>query len=163
MAIQNTDRRNNIYLNIILIGLLTGTLDAVAALAWNYRANAGVIFEFIASAVFGKAAYAGGSTMVLWGILFHYIIAYAFTTAFYLGYPAFYKLFRNKYLIAFEYGIICWFVMNIIVIPISKIGLKPFHVLPTIIGMGILIICIGLPVALFADKRRKRQKESLFN
>jgi hypothetical protein len=163
MAIQNTDRRNNIYLNIILIGLLTGTLDAVAALAWNYRANAGVIFEFIASGAFGKAAYAGGSTMVLWGILFHYIIAYAFTIAFYLGYPFFYNIFRNKYLIAIEYGIICWFVMNIIVIPISKIGLKPFHILPTLIGMGILIICIGLPVALFADKRRKRQKESLFN
>jgi hypothetical protein len=53
--------------------------------------------------------------------------------------------------------------MNIIVIPISKIGLKQFHVLPTLIGMTILIICIGLPVALFADKRRERQKESLFN
>ena len=68
MAIQNTDRRNNIYLNIILIGLLTGTLDAVAALAWNYKVNAGIIFEFIASAAFGKAAYSGGNTMVLWGI-----------------------------------------------------------------------------------------------
>jgi hypothetical protein len=156
MKIENTDRRNNIPLNILLLGLLTGTLDAVAALAWNYKANAAIIFEFIASGAFGKAAYTGGSTLVLWGILFHYIIAFAFTIVFYLGYPAFYKLFRNKYLIAFEYGIICWFVMNIIVIPVSRIGLKPFHVLPTITGMGILVICIGLPIALFADKRRKR-------
>jgi hypothetical protein len=156
MAIKNTTwHSNRIFLNIILIGLLTGTLDAIAALAWNYKANAGIIFEFIASGVFGKAAYTGGSTMVLWGILFHYIIAYAFTIAFYLTYPFFYKIFRNKYLIGFEYGIICWFVMNIIVIPISKIGLKPFHVVPTIIGMMILIICIGLPVAIFADRRRK--------
>lgn len=144
--------RSKLILRILLTGLLTGTLDAFAALAWNYKANPAIIFEFIASGVFGKAAYAVGSPMVLWGLLFHYLIALAFTTVFYLAYSFFYGVFGNKYLIAVEYGLITWFVMNIVVIPMSKIGPSHFHIIPTIIGMAILIICIGMPVALIAAR-----------
>jgi len=159
IAVNNNPQKN--FINILWIGLITGTLDGIAALAWNYKANPAIIFEFIASGVFGKAAYTGGASMVLWGILFHYIIAYAFTTTFYISYPFFYKIFRNKYLIGFEFGLITWFVMNIIVVPVSKIGLKPFKILPVVIGVSILIICIGLPIALIADRKRRKYLETL--
>jgi hypothetical protein len=155
MPAQKTIKSRRSILTIIILGLFTGTLDAIAALAWNYKVNAGIVFQFIASGAFGKAAYMGGSSMVLWGILFHYITAYAFTIALYLGYPFFHKIFRNKYLIGFEYGLITWMVMNLLVIPFSKIGLKPFHIVPVLIGMVILVICIGMPVAVIADRRRK--------
>jgi hypothetical protein len=156
MSIKDLSKPRKTFLTLLLLGLFTGTLDALATLAWNYKANSGLIFEFIASAAFGKMAYLGGAHMVLWGLLFHYIIAYAFTISFYIAYPLFYKVFRNKYLIAFDYGLIAWFIMNIIVIPFSKIGIKPFHVLPTIIGIVILIICIGMPVAIIADRKRRK-------
>ncbi len=145
-----------VIVTILLTGLLVGTLDGLATLAWNYKANPAIIFEYIAFGVFGKSAFAGGAKMVLWGILFHYIIAVTFTAVFILTYTWFYKIFKNRYLIAFEFGLISWFVMNIIVIPLSKIGIKPFRVVPTVTGMIVLIIAIGLPIALIADRRRKR-------
>jgi hypothetical protein len=37
--------------------------------------------------VFGADAFKGGGEMVVAGIVFHYLIAYLFATAFYLLYP----------------------------------------------------------------------------
>ncbi|WP_428330975.1 hypothetical protein [Mucilaginibacter sp.] len=158
MAKPVIDKKNKTFILILLAWLLTGTLDAIAAMLWNYKTNAAIIFDFIASGYFGKAAFAGGTKMVLWGLFFHYVIAYVFTVAFYLAYPFFKTNFRNKYLIGVEYGLITWFVMNLIVIPLSKIGLKQFHVLPTVIGIAILIVCIGMPVALIADRHYMNRK-----
>ncbi|HVW95812.1 MAG TPA: hypothetical protein VHA56_07575 [Mucilaginibacter sp.] len=146
-----------LVITLIWLSLLTGTLDAMAALIWNYKASPVIIFEYIASGVFGRSAFAGGAPMVLWGVLFHYIIASSFTIVFYLLYPRFYRIFRNKYIIALEFGVITWFVMNLAVVPLSRIGFKPFlHLIPILTGMLILVICIGLPVALTADPRKKQ-------
>ena len=90
--------------------------------------------------------------MVLWGIYLHYAIALLFTTAFYLTYSFFYSIFRNKYIVGAEYGLIAWMIMNLLVVPLSKIGRGPLHIGPMISGMVILIICVGLPVALIVDK-----------
>jgi hypothetical protein len=153
MLTPQVNKHNKTFLLILMIGLLTGTLDGIGALAWNYKTNAAIIFDFIASGYFGKAAYAGGNTMVLWGLFFHYLIAYIFTVIFYLSYPLFKSIFNNKYLIAVEIGLITWFAMNMIVIPLSKIGHKPFQFANIIIGILILIICIGMPIALIADRQ----------
>ena len=57
---------------IVLLCLLTGTLDAIAALLIGYKVSPQIIFQYIASGWFGpRAAFAGGTSMVLWGILFH--------------------------------------------------------------------------------------------
>lgn len=157
MSIAANTIGKRIFMTIILTGLVAGTLDAVAAIIWAHKIPPEVIFEYIASGVFGKAAFQGGTIMIVWGLTFHYIIAMGFTVAFYFAYPLLYKIFRNKYIIACAYGILAWFIMNIAVVPLSKIGFTPFkHVSPILIGMGILIICIGLPVALVADRKTIR-------
>jgi hypothetical protein len=153
-------KKRNTFLIIVLTGFLTGTLDAFAAIIWAHKVPPAVIFDYIASGVFGKAAYTGGAPMLLWGILFHYIIAFAFTVVFYLGYPVAYKISQNKYVTGLIYGMVTWIIMNLFVVPLSKIGFKPFlHVWPVAIGIGILILCIGMPVAIIADwQRRKRSR-----
>ncbi len=157
--LANPDNKPNItFVNILITGLLTGTLDAIAALLWNYKLKAVIIFQFIASGVFGKAAFTGGTDMVLWGLLFHYCIAMLFTVAFYLGYLLFYSIFKNKYIVGAEYGLIAWMIMNLIVVPLSKIGRGPHKLGFIISGMAILIICIGLPIALIADKVKRSPK-----
>ncbi|MDO3640958.1 hypothetical protein [Mucilaginibacter sp. L3T2-6] len=157
MSIATTPRRKPVFLKIFLTGLVAGTLDAIAAIIWSHKVPPAVIFQYIASGVFGKAAFQSGSDMVLWGLTFHYLIATGFTTVFYFAYPLFYRIFRNKYIIACAYGIVTWFFMNLVVVPLSKIGPAPFkHLAPILIGMGILIICIGLPVALVADRNRTK-------
>ncbi|MDB5030447.1 hypothetical protein [Mucilaginibacter sp.] len=156
MPAANTFKRNTLR-NILWLGLLTGTLDAIAALLLNYKISPLLIFRFIASGIFGKAAFAGAEEMVVAGILFHYLIAYVFSAAFYLLYSFSYSIFKNKYVVAIVYGGIAWVIMNLIVIPLSQIG--PHHIKPVAIITGVcaLIICVALPVALIADKKLSKR------
>jgi hypothetical protein len=138
-------------ITIILTGLLTGTLDALAAILANYKIKAAVIFKFIASGLFGKAAFAGGAGMVLWGLCFHYFIAVSFTTVSFLIYPWFTGILKNKYLMALMFAIIIWLITNLVIIPLSKIGLQPMNFFLVLIGIGILVLTIGLPIIFIAN------------
>jgi len=155
-------KQHNALLTILWLGFLTGTLDGIAALIWNGISsgsiNATVVFKFIASAVFGPAAFKGGAEMVVAGIVFHYIIALVFSMVYYLLYPAFDKFLRSKYQVAVFYGIITWLVMNLAVVPLSKIGYHHITAKAATIGLIILIICIGLPIALITDKKYEESK-----
>jgi uncharacterized membrane protein YagU involved in acid resistance len=142
--------------NILWIGLLAGTLDAIAALLLNYKIEPAIIFRFIASSVFGKAAFSGAEEMIVAGVIFHYLIAYLFTTAFYLLYPFAFATFKNKYVVANVYGAITWLIMNLIVVPLSKIGPHAIKPMAIVTGLFVLIICIGLPVALIAHTKYQK-------
>ncbi len=156
---QNTShtKPNHAFANIVLIGFLTGTLDAIAACIWNYKVSPLVIFKFIASGVFGKAAFTGGAGMVAWGLFFHYFIAFSFSAVFYLLYPAFIRLIKDKYITAIIFALITWLITNLLVVPLSRIGWKPMGMTGILIGFGILIFTIGLPIALIADKAYKKR------
>lgn len=160
-------KQTNQLLSIIGLSLLTGTLDALAALIWNlilnyknhavdYKLTAEIVFRFIAGGAFGKAAFTGGSEMIVAGVVFHYLIAFLFTYVLYRIYPFCKKYLTNEYLVAVVYGITTWIVMNLLVIPISKIGFHLVKVQVILIGMLILIICIGLPIALIAEQHLKK-------
>ncbi len=151
---QNTNhtKPNHAFANILLIGLLTGTLDAIAACIWNYKVSPLVIFKFIASGVFGKAAFDGGAGMVAWGLLFHYFIAFSFSAVFYLLYPTVIRLIKDKYTAAIIFALITWLITNLLIVPLSQIGWKPMGIKGILIGFGILIFTIGLPISLIADR-----------
>ncbi|MDN5287800.1 MAG: hypothetical protein JWR38_4074 [Mucilaginibacter sp.] len=156
---QKTIRsKSKILLTILWIGLITGTLDGLSALILNYKVSPAIIFKFIASGVFGEAAFKGGYEMVVSGVIFHYLIALAFTYAFYLLYPFFKKMLLNEYLVAVVYGVTAWLIMNLMVVPVSKIGFHPIKTETILTGILVLIICIGLPIALIADKHYKDGK-----
>jgi hypothetical protein len=147
------EKRNAVRLKpIIWIGLLTGTLDAIAAMIENYKITPAIIFEFIASGVFGKAAFTGSTTMVLWGIFFHYLIAWSFSAVLFMMFPLFIKFLKNKYITAVLFALITWLITNLIIVPASRIGWHPIPITSILTGYGILIISIGLPIALVADK-----------
>ncbi|MEZ2334541.1 hypothetical protein AB6735_02865 [Mucilaginibacter sp. RCC_168] len=155
---KDTPNKNNVLLNILGIGLITGTLDGLAALLLNYKIQPTIIFKFIASAAFGKAAFKGGAEMVVAGIVFHFLIAVLFTSAFYLLYPFFKKGLRNAYLIAVLYGFTAWIIMNLVVIPITQKAFPVIKLSVLITGIAILIVCLGLPIALIADRHLKQGK-----
>lgn len=143
--------------HILLTALLVGTLDMLAAII-VYQANAGRMFRFIASAAFGTgAAFSGGPIMVVWGIAFHYFIAFAWTAALYFVYPVLPKLWNNKYVTGALYGIVIWVIMNKIVIPLSAISPGPFDFKSAAIGALILIFAVGLPIAVSAHRYYARK------
>ena len=147
-------------LTILLICLMTGSLDAFAAILISHKIPPAVIFRFIASGWFGRGSMSGGSEMVLWGLFFHYLIAAIFSTVLFLIYPFMLKIFWNKYLTGIFYGIVIWLIMNFVVLPFTNIPKSHGHLQLTglIIGVAALVVCIGEPVAIIADNFYKKVK-----
>jgi hypothetical protein len=145
---------------IIQAGLIAGTLDILSAFIYYYvktgKTNFLVIFKFIASGIFGKAAGEGGSIMILAGFILHYTIAFAFTIFFFWLHPKVNVMSKNRVVTAIVYGLFVWSVMNLIVVPLSNTVHRPFNIANAIINMGILIICIGLPLSFIANAYYKK-------
>jgi hypothetical protein len=144
--------RKNLWTVIFWAGLLVGTLDISGAII-NSLANNGnpkMIFPYIASAVFGKEAFSGGTSMSIIGGLFHYVVAYSFTVFFFLIYPKLHFLSVNRLLTGFLYGIFIWCVMNLIVVPLTQINKFPKWNAKLPIQAGILIVAIGIPLSFIA-------------
>ena len=142
---------------ILTSGLIAGTLDILAAILIYavilQKTTAVKILQSIASGVFKKEAYTGGSQMALYGLLLHYFIALAFALLYFLVYPYLSFLKKNTIISGFLYGIFVWLVMSFIVLPIAFPLLPEKHFdFPLILSMLILMFCIGLPIALLTRK-----------
>lgn len=151
---QPAPKRNAVKI-LLLAGLLVGSLDILAAFT-DYYINTGKgpegVLRYIASGVFDKTAFSGSSTMILWGLLFHYIIAVSFTILFYLLYSKTKFLPGNPFLSAFFYGIFIWAVMRFIVLPLSNVPLAGLEISKVIKAILILVFMIGLPLSLIMKK-----------
>lgn len=133
--------------------LFVGTLDILAACVQFYiKTNKGPapIFKFIASSVFGKDAFTGGNSMILYGLLFHFLISLAFTAFFFWLCNKFPIFLNMKWITGIVYGILIWAVMNLLVLPISAVPKSSFNLADAVIGMLILIACMGIPLSLIA-------------
>jgi hypothetical protein len=141
---------------VLLTGLLAGALDATAACI-QYLTKTGNnparVFRYIASGVFGKKTLTESLYgMAAWGLLFHMLIAMTFTLFFFLCYPQIKMLIKNKYIAGILYAIFVWAVMNLVVVPVT-FGTGISVKFPgALIAAAILIIAIGLPVSLLADR-----------
>jgi hypothetical protein len=152
---QPIKQRRSLLLMILATGLLAGLLDGLAAIiqySIKVGKNPANIFKFIASGVFGKEAFAGGDTMVLYGLLFHFLIAGLFTAFFFLVFPKIKWLGENKVAAGILYGIFVWTVMNMLVLPLSNTRPLPFYAGKALVAVLILIACVGLPLSLIANK-----------
>lgn len=140
---------------IAWVGLLAGSLDILSACLHAYIVRGTtpeIVLRFIASAAVGKPAFTGGWEMPMLGLLFHYIIAYSFTVLFFLLYPHLKIMWKSMVLTAIVYGIFIFVVMNLLVLPLTKIPRATIQFDKAAIATGILIIAIGLPLSFFASK-----------
>lgn len=159
-------KQSKLLIAILWVGFLVGLLDIGSAftqvkIMFPERNPLGVL-RYIASAVFGKEKANTGDSMLFFGALFHFIIAYCFTIAFFLIYPHVRFLSANRLLTGILYGLTIWAVMNLLVVPQTKIGHRPFVLKNAAIAAGILIIAIGTPLSylgyLFYYKRKTSVK-----
>ena len=144
---------------ILRATLIAGTLDiTLACLNFYFRTRKSplLVLQYVASAVFGKSAYTGGTMMPLIGLLFHYIVAFIWVTIFFLLYPKLILFVKNSIVAGFLYAIIIWFSMNFLVLPLTQVNKPPFNVASALIGALILMIAIGLPLGLIMKKYYQR-------
>jgi hypothetical protein len=148
--------------SIVFTGLFVGTLDAIAAII-NFTIQGGKdpvkIFNFIASGFFGKTAFEGGLLMAMYGLVFHYIIAIGWTAIFFLIYPRIIPSFMSRIVPGIIYGIIVWTLMNLVVLPISNTPPLSLTIVNAIIGILIIVGCVGLPIAYFASSYYSRNNK----
>ncbi len=147
---------NRLIKPILRAGLVVGTLDILAAMLHYYlntHRNPVAVLQFVASGAFGANAFSGAWHMVLWGVLFHYVIAFAFTIFFFFVYfqvPSIRKLGLS---VAFIYGGMMWATTQFIVIPLSRIDkTAPLTVINTTVSILVLVVCIGIPLYYMAKK-----------
>ena len=137
---------------VLLAGFVAGTLDIAAACTQFYLKTGkgpGTVLRYIASGVFGwNQANEGGSTMLAWGLLFHYIIAFGLTIFFFWFFPKIKWVQKNLIVTGLLYGIFAWIVTVLIIVPLSNTPPPaPFDIGKAVVAAIILMVCIGLPIA----------------
>jgi len=140
---------------IALGTVVVGTIDALDAIVFfGLRGAAPVrIFQGIAAGAIGReAARAGGWRTASLGIFFHYVVAFGIATTYLLASRALPVLARRPLVCGPIFGIGAYFFMNLVVIPLSRIGPQPFTTGPFINGILIHAFGIGLPAALIASR-----------
>src|SRR5262245_19531793 len=137
---------------ILYGGLAVGVLDGMAAVILtllNGR-NPGRMFQVIASGLIGRASLEGRLAPVLLGVSLHVLIAFIWATIYYGASLRLPTLIRRPAIWGPIYGVVVYFAMQIIVLPLSAIRKPPFSFEAPLQGMIVHIICVGLPIAFFA-------------
>ena len=134
--------------------LLVGVLDLSDA--FIFYALRGIppmrILQGIAGGIYGRAALGMGHRAALIGLVCHFFIAFSATTVFLLVSRKL-PLGRHPWIYGSLFGIALYIVMNYVVLPLSKIGLRPTPpLIPLINGVAALVFCIGIPLAFIARR-----------
>ncbi len=147
-------RRLQIYLATALIA---GTFDITYAITFSYW-RSGVsperLLQSVAAGWFGRdAAFAGGGATAAAGLGFHYFIAFTITAIFFVAAANLRWLTSRPVLAGAIYGIGVYVVMNWVVIPLSRIGPRPFPPASVFVtGILVHMFLIGTPIALGARR-----------
>lgn len=134
---------------------MAGTLDIVCAMTHYYirsGKNPANVLYFIASGVFDKAAFSGGAGMAMWGLFFHFFIAFSWTVIFFVLFPKVRFISDNRIVSGLLYGALIWLIMTQAVVPLSLTPKIPFDLSQALIGIVILMAAVGLPVSILAGK-----------
>ncbi len=145
-------KKRNLFTWILFTGIFTGTIDILFAFIMNYHVPRAMILKFIASGLFGGAAFGPGSEMMYNGLFLHFFFAFAWTIVFFLFYTKLLNILKFRFILIIITGLVIWTVMNLIVIPLSKIPPQQFHFINTMEDIAALILAYGLPITLIANK-----------
>ena len=147
---------------IMRTGLLAGTLDILAAFTNTYFASGrgpDIVLKYIASGVWGSEAFSGGAVMMVYGFLFHYLIALGWTTLYFVAYPLLRSLQRPGFIISgIIYGVVVWAMMNYVILPQSNVAPPGVSWGSAITGVLIIIVVVGLPVVFAAERFYNKTK-----
>jgi hypothetical protein len=134
-------------------GLIVGLLDILDAfIFFGLRGAQPVrILQSIAAGLLGRSAFQGGAATAALGLALHFFIAFAIVAIFFAMARAVPFLTRRPFLTGPLYGLLAYFVMNLVVLPLSASGGGGIPA-GAVLTNGLLIHAfgVGLPAALFA-------------
>ena len=152
---MSSSEESKAYKTILLAGLVAGVLDITAAVVTTIlRGRPPVrMLQSIASGVLGLASYNGGLKTAALGLVLHFIIATGWAAVFYAASRKLTFLVRQPIVSGLLYGIAVYLVMNLVVLPVSAFPHAiTFPVSSVVIGAGVLMLCVGLPISLIVRR-----------
>jgi hypothetical protein len=143
--------------------LAVGVLDGLAAIiTFGLRGTTpDRVFQGIAFGLIGRATYTGGWPTVLLGILLHFIVALGVVAVYVAASRAAPALARRPLVFGPIYGMVAFFVMNLVVIPLSVIGTVTLRWPGAINGLLIHALLVGPPAAVAAAKIHARARTAV--
>jgi len=152
---MSSSEESKAYKTILLAGLVAGVLDITAAVVTTIlRGRPPVrMLQSIASGVLGLASYNGGLKTAALGLVLHFIIATGWAAVFYAASRKLTFLVRQPIVSGLLYGIAVYCFMNLVVLPLSAFPHKvTFPLSSLIIGVVVLMLCVGLPISLIVRR-----------
>jgi uncharacterized membrane protein YagU involved in acid resistance len=152
--------RKSFFPSALIAGLIAGTLDITAACIQAYLKNDTTptqVLKYVASGAVDPKTFSNDTILAAVGLIVHFIIAISFTFFFFFLAKQIPALVRYPIPVGILYGVFVWATMRFIILPyVSRINPKPIAgneaVKNAAIAAGILVVCIGIPVALLARK-----------
>src|SRR5215813_744030 len=162
-AISLSLQRPRAFNAILYGGLAVGVLDGMAAviLTLYFKRSPKGMFQGIAKGLIGDASFNGGWATVLLGVALHFLIAFIWAAIYHGASVMLPALIRRALVFGPIYGVVVYFAMQIIVLPLSAIRKPPFSFgTGTAMMRGIIvhILCVGLPIALMARRAAERSE-----
>lgn len=140
---------------ILVGGLIAGVFDLTYAIVFSalHKVQPITVIQSVASGLLGKAAFDGGLSTAILGVLLHFFIAFSWAAIFYILSRSFPFVTQHAVLSGLLFGAVIYAVMYLIILPNSaypnKINFAPSRVVINLIAHMFLI---GLPIALVARK-----------
>lgn len=146
-------------LAILWGGLLCGVLDIAAAFIVYGAMGVGPrsLLQGIASGLLGRSAFLYGAPTALLGFVLEFVIATGAAAVYVMAAGFFSFLTRRPWIAGPLYGIIVYWFMQLVVLPLSRYGHPRFSLEPTLVGMAIHMVCVGPPIALAARRYADRE------
>jgi len=149
---------------IVYAGLTVGILDLLDAFVFfGLRSGArpiGILHSIAAGLLGRDAARAGGLQTAALGFVLHFLVAFIIATIYVVASRALPVLRRRWVICGLAYGVMAYFVMTFVVVPLSNAGpgriAFALPVAPVLInGLAIHALGVGLPSAYFASRTRR--------
>lgn len=139
---------------IVWGGFLCGALDISAAFIVYgfFGARPIPLLQGIAAGALGPRSFSGGLATAALGLFFQFFIAFSAATVYVVASQWIPFLIQHAITAGALFGVIWYFFMNRIVVPLSAARKFPFSLKMMIIGVTIHIFCVGLPISLSASR-----------
>ena len=158
--------RRSFFASALIAGLVAGVLDIIGACLNAYIKNETPpmqVLKGVASGAVDPKTFSSPVLLALFGLMVHFFIAISFTFFFFFLAKQIPSLVKYPIPIGILYGIFVWATMRFIILPnLSRLKLKPIEGTEAItnaaIAAGIIVVCVGIPVALFANRYVRSNK-----
>jgi uncharacterized membrane protein YagU involved in acid resistance len=137
-------------------GLLAAVLDIAAAfLVYGLRGAPPLrILQSIASGLLGREAFEGGLATAALGGMLHFLIAIGWAVVYCVASRSLAVLRRRPLLSGAAFGAAVYFLMNLVVLPLSAFPSRPFDL--DIVILGVHVAFVGIPISLSVSRSAKK-------